>query len=162
LKLKLPIASAFLASAFFVPGLLLCVSCRTAPYLPPADFSAPGWSLRQGQAVWKPSQNRPELAGDLLLAINTNGNYWIQFAKTPFALASAQVAGGGWGIEFGGGERSWRGQGAPPLRFVWFQLPRALTGTPTEAPWKFTALADNSWRLENKKTGEYLEGRFFP
>ncbi len=148
--------------ALLVLGLLVCVSCRTATSLPPVDFSSPGWRLRQGQAVWKPSKNRPELAGDLLLAVHTNGNYLIQFTKTPFALASAQVADGRWQIDFGAGQHSWSGQGAPPARFVWFQLARVLAGRPADAPWKFTRRADNSWRLENAGTGEYLEGQFFP
>jgi hypothetical protein len=145
----------------FALGLLFCLSCRTANPLPPADFSAPGWRLRQGQAVWKPSKSRPELAGDLLLAVNTNGNFVIEFSKTPFALTSAQVADGRWRIDFGAGRHSWGGQGAPPTRFVWFQLSRVLAGTPADAPWKFTGRADNSWRLENAATGEFLEGRLF-
>ncbi len=140
-------------------GLLLCVSCRTATPLPPADFSAPGWRLRQGQAVWKPSKNRPELAGDLLLAANANGDYVIQFSKTPFTLASAQVADGRWQIALG--RHSWSGRGAPPARFVWFQLRSALAGRRTDAPWQWTRGPDNSWRLENAGAGEFLEGCFF-
>jgi hypothetical protein len=139
---------------------MLCVSCRTVPSLPPADFSSPGWQLRQGQAVWKPPGGRPELAGDLLLAVNTNGSYVIQFSKTPFTLASAQVADGRWQIELAG--HSWRGQGAPPRRFLWFQLSRGLAGLTAATPWRFTSRADHSWRLDNAGTGEFLEGQFFP
>jgi hypothetical protein len=141
--------------------LLFFVSCRTGDPLPPTDFSAPGWRVRQGQAVWKPSQSRPELAGDLLLAVNTNGNFVIQFTKTPFALASAEVVDGRWQIEFGTGQHSWRGPGAPPNRFIWFQVPGALTGKSAAAPWKFTGRAEDSWRLENPGTEESLEGQFF-
>lgn len=147
--------------ALFALGFLFCISCRTATSLPPADFSAPGWKLCQGQAVWKPSKSRPELAGDLLLAVNTNGNDVVQFSKPPFALASAQVANGRWQIEFGAGQHSWRGRGTPPARFVWFQLVRILAETPADAPWKFTRRPDRSWRLENSVTGEFLEGQFF-
>ncbi len=142
--------------------LALCVSCRTGPPLPPADFSSPGWKVQQGQAVWKPSKKRPELAGDLLLATNANGNDVVQFSKTPFSLASAQVADGAWQIEFGGGRYLWRGRGAPPARFIWFQLPRALNGVEPPRPWKFTLQAGGSWRLENTRTGEFLEGTLFP
>lgn len=116
--------------------------------------------MRQGQAVWKPSQDRPELAGDLLLAVNANGDNVIQFSKTPFTLASAQVAEGRWQIELAG--HSWRGQGAPPARFLWFQLSPALAGKVAAAPWRFTGRADHSWRLDNAGTGEFLEGQFFP
>ena len=149
------------ALPFCALALLLFVSCRTGPPLPPTDFSAPGWHVRQGQAVWKPSRDRPELAGDLLLAVNTNGDFVIQFSKTPFALAAAKVVDGRWQIEFGNGQRSWRGPVPPPQRFVWFQLPKALTGKPVAAPWKVAKRADDSWRLENAGTGESLEGQLF-
>jgi hypothetical protein len=144
-----------------VLAAFLVISCRTAPVLPPTDLSSPGWQIRQGQAVWKPSKNRPELTGDLLLAVNTNGNCVIQFTKTPFALAFAQVADGRWQIEFGSAHRSWSGQGQPPKRLVWFQLPRVLAGNPADAPWKFEQKADHSWRLNNLGAGEYLEGQIF-
>ncbi len=139
-----------------------CAGCRTANSPPPTDFSAPGWSVRQGQAVWKPSSSRPELAGDLLLATNANGNFFIQFSKIPFPLATAQVSGGQWQIEFGADRFSWHGNGAPPNRFGWFQLPRALLGGNLNGNWRFTNVTTNSWRLENPHTGETLEGEFFP
>jgi hypothetical protein len=142
--------------------LLFGVSCRTGPPLPPTDLSSPGWQLHQGQAIWKPAKNRPELAGDLLLATNANGSYVVQFSKPPFTLATAQVAAGRWQIDFGGGKYSWRGPGTPPQRFVWFQLPRLLAGNPALSPWSFTRRPDDSWRLENAHTGESLEGAFFP
>jgi len=82
-------------------ALELCVSCRTAPPLPAADFSAPGWRVMQGQAVWKPARDRAELAGDLLLATNSDGDVYVQLTKTPFPLASAEVAGDRWQIAFG-------------------------------------------------------------
>jgi hypothetical protein len=150
------------AAALLAFGFMLCVSCRTGPPLPPADFSSPGWKLRQGQALWKPSKSRPELAGDLLLATNANGDCVIQFSKIPFTLATAQVADGAWQIEFGAGRFLFRGRGPPPARFAWFQLPRALATTQPGRPWKFTRRADGSWRLENARTGEILEGVFFP
>lgn len=140
--------------------LFSCISCRTAHPLAPADFSSPGWRLLQGQAIWRPSKGRPELAGDFLLAVNADGDYVIQFSKTPFALASAQVAAGRWQIELA--RHSWRGRGAPPTRFLWFQLPLVLDGAPAAVPWRLTRRADRSWRLDNAGTGEFLEGQFFP
>lgn len=149
-----------------LPLLLAAVfaaGCRTAPPLPPADFSAPGWRVLQGQAVWKPSSHRPELAGDLLLATNANGNCFVQFSKMPFPVATAQISGGQWQIEFGADQYSWHGRGTPPGRFAWFQLPRALLATNNAGgSWKFTHPASTSWRLENLRTGETLEGGFFP
>jgi len=154
--MKLRGASLALLIAAFICG------CSTTPPLPPADFSAPGWRVQQGQAIWKPSSNRPELAGDLLLATNANGNFFIQFSKIPFPLASAQISGDQWQIEFGAGKFSWHGSGTPPVRFVWFQLPRALLGKNLDDNWQFANATTNSWRLENPQTGETLEGEFFP
>ena len=141
---------------------ILVAGCRAAPPLPPADFSAPGWRVQQGQAVWKPSSNRPELAGDLLLATNANGNIFIQFSKMPFPLATAQFSDGQWQMEFGAEKYSWHGHNAPPGRFAWFQLPPALLGGNPKDRWHFENVTTNSWRLENPHTGETLEGEFFP
>ena len=138
-----------------------CIGCRSIPRLPPADFSAPGWKVQQGQAVWKPTKARPELAGELLFVTNTDGNCFVQFTKTPFPLATAQVVGDRWQIEFGAGEHSWGGRGQPPARFVWFQLPRALAGQNLNRNWKFGSCTNDVWRLENLRTGETLEGEFF-
>jgi hypothetical protein len=147
---------------FFALGLMLGAGCRTAQPLPPADFSTPGWHIQQGQAVWKPSSDRPELAGDLLLATNANGNVFLQFSKTPFPLVTARISGSQWQIEFGADKFSRQGRGVPPDRFAWFQLPRALLGAGPGSHWKFTPPASSAWRLENPHTGETLEGEFFP
>jgi len=151
-------------SILILPALLLilCAGCRTARPFPPADFSAPGWRVQQGQAVWKPSSSRPELAGDLLLATNVNGNFFIQFSKMPFPLATAQVSGDQWQIEFGADQYAWHGRGTPLNRFGWFQLPHALLDPNLGGSWKFTRIETNSWRLQDSHTGETLEGEFFP
>ena len=127
-------------AAIFALAFLLCVSCRTSQTLPPADFSSPGWHLRQGQAVWKPPRKRPELAGDLLLATNDNGNYMIQFSKIPFTLAMAQVENGAWQIKFGNshyaGGRANRPRGFPGSNFpeLLANPPRNLRGSSPAIP----------------------------
>jgi hypothetical protein len=141
--------------------LAFCVSCRTGPPLPAADLSASGWHVQQGQAVWKPPGHRPELAGDLLFATNAAGDCFIQFSKTPFTMATAQITLGAWQIDFGSGRYVFRGRGVPPKRFIWFQLPRAFGPMDLGRPWKFTRRPDESWRLENSRTGEFLDGVFF-
>ncbi|MBI3191055.1 MAG: hypothetical protein HYZ36_00195 [Pedosphaera parvula] len=148
----------------FLPLLLAAfvAGCRTAPHLPPVDFSGGGWRVRHGQAVWKPAKTQPELAGELLLAIHANGDCIVQFDKTPFPLAAARLTGGQWQIEFGAGQRRFGGRGQPPSRFVWFQLPRAVDGAGLSSGWKLIPLGKDSWRLENARTGETLEGALFP
>jgi hypothetical protein len=141
---------------------LLQSGCRTAEPMPPADLSAPGWKVMQGQAVWKPPGNRPELAGDLIMATHTNGNCFVQFTKTPFPLATAEWIDHEWEIQFGADKYVWRGSGEPPDRFLWFQLPRALAGQEMNDSWKFEQGFGKLWRLENSRTGETLAGEFFP
>lgn len=138
-----------------------CAGCRTTKSLPPVDLQEPGWHLQQGQAIWKPTRTRPSLAGELLLATRTNGDCFVQFDKIPFPLAAAQIAGDEWHIRFGTGRYAWHGRGEPPGRFVWFQLPRALASQPLAKHWKFERNGE-SWRLENSRTGESLEGSLTP
>lgn len=149
------------AAAGLALALVCGAGCRTAAPFPPADVSAPGWHLQQGQAIWKPANNRSDLAGDLLLATNANGDYFVQLTKDPFPVVTAESVEGQWQIEFGADEHAWRGRGEPPARFVWFQLPRALLGEKIAGSWHFEMVTTNSWRLENKHTGETLEGGFF-
>lgn len=148
--------------AFLFLVSLFATGCHSLPPLPPADLLAPGWRVQQGQAVWKPSRDRPALAGEILLATQANKNFFVQFTKTPFPLATARCVDGQWQIEFGAGGRRFAGRGAPPPRFVWFQLPPVLRGQPIDDGWQFTRLEKDSWRLENSHTGESLEGMFFP
>ncbi len=148
--------------AFSILVLLFAVitgGCVTPP-LAPANLSAPGWTVQEGQAVWKATASRPEIAGDLIVATNTDGDCFVQFTKTPLTLAVAQIAAGHWQLEFGNDQYSWRGSGAPPDRFVWFQLPRAFSGAPLQADWHFQSSA-NGWQFDNSHTGEKLEGEFF-
>lgn len=141
---------------------LLSGGCRSLVPLPPADLSAPGWRMREGQAVWKPSRGRPELAGELMFAARTNGDFFSQFAKPPFTLATAQITRRRWQIELGQPGRVWSGHGEPPARFVWFELGRILDRKDSSRNWRYTGDVGGAWRLENLRTGETLEGRFFP
>ena len=155
-----PLDRCRLAAFALLLGLTLVAGCKTAPPLPPADLSSPGWRVQNGQAIWKPGSRHPELVGDLIMATNVDGRAFVQFTKDPFPLATAQTTSERWQINFSGGHRSWRGRGQPPRFFLWFQLPPALRGEELKSPWKFSHTGD-SWRLENPRRGEWLEGRFF-
>lgn len=137
--------------------LALLVSCRTPPPLPSIQLSEPGWHLRQGQAVWRPGRGKPELAGDLLFAAHNDGRFWIQFTKTPFPLVTARRDGTVWQIEFQG-HHPFSGKGEPPKRFVWFEVPRIAAEQTPASPWRMEKISKESWRIENPRTGESLEG----
>ena len=143
---------------------IVLISCQTMPPLEPADLSAPGWRVRQGQGVWKPSSARLELAGEIILATRDDGDYFVQFSKTPLTLAVAQKQGPRWRIDFGQGQRHWSGIGTPPGRFCWFELPLAMSAPakPLDHGWKLVPRDDGNWLLENSQTGERIEGFLSP
>src|SRR6185369_312406 len=139
-------------------SLLVCLgACRTGPPLPKVNLSEPGWKIQQGQAVWHPRRNAPELAGDLIVATRPDGSTLVQFTKTPFPFAVAQTTSNRWQIEFPPQNRRFSGPGKPPARIVWFQLVNALAGKPIAKNWTWQD-SPTAWRLENKSTGESLEG----
>jgi hypothetical protein len=153
----------FLQPRLLAFALLLSLAngCRTAPPLAKADFSEPGWTLHQGQAVWRSKRDAVEIAGEILLATNLNGRSLVQFTKTPFPFVTAQTTTNIWQIEAPVENRRFSGRGSPPARVIWFQLPRAYAGLPVPERWSWRSTSNN-WRLENVSTGELLEGYFEP
>lgn len=141
--------------------LMLCGGCRTAT-TSLFTASGPGWRLQQGQALWCPRSGFPELAGDLVLASHDDGRCFIQFAKTPMTLVSAQVTRTNWLIQFPAGNMSFTGHRPAPAHFAWLHLPAALAGEPLPKSLRFSAKPDGGWRLENPRSGETLEGFLAP
>ena len=148
-------------------GLLLLVlfcGCRSTPP-PSVDLSQPVWTVQQGQAVWTVSPAKKGgdgVAGEVLLATQSDGSCWVQFSKPPFNLFTAQRTPQQWHIDFKQGFKRYSGRGAPPSRLIWFQLARAVRGDPVDAPWQFNRHEDNSWQLTNSTTRERLEGYLAP
>lgn len=133
----------------------LLVACRITMPLDPVDLGEPGWSLRQGQALWHPAQgNSPELAGEILVAQGAGGRTFIQFSKPPFPIVSAQQTSRGWELRSPAEDRKWAGPGTPPSRIIWFQLPFALDGK-AKAPWQCER-ENGATLLKNGGTGEWL------
>ncbi len=155
----------FIRAGFLFPALagaiLFWSGCCTAKVerLKPAE---PDWSIQQGQAVWRPSRNRPELSGDLLLATGRDGSSVFDFSKTPLPIAKGQTTSTNWLIEFPAGHFVFSGNGLPPQRFAWLYLDAALTGEQLPSNFRFARNADGSWRLENLKSGEFIEGFLAP
>jgi hypothetical protein len=132
-------------------------ACRTpVPHLPPVNVAEPGWSLRQGQAVWRSDRHAPEIAGEVLVATHPDGRSIVQFIKVPLPLLAARIAANGWQIDFIPENRTLSGQGQPPARLLWLHVARALNGIPPPAPARLEKLAEGGWRLDNAHTGETL------
>jgi len=148
-----------LASTFLL--LSLC-GCGTIGTLSPIDLSEPGWSLREGQAVWHMPGHRPELAGEMILALNADGRCFVEFDKAPFPLVRAECGDSGWEIEFPPQELYYAGGGPPPGRLAWLQVCRGLAGREVAPPWRLERRADGSWRLENPRSQEAVEGWLQP
>ena len=141
--------------------LLFCAAgCRLIPALPPANLSEPGWRVREGQAVWRAKREAPEIAGEILLATRADGRAFVQFTKTPFPFLIGQSTTNRWQAELPTQNRRYSGPGKPPRRLMWLYLPRLLSGEAPPKGWNWRDLGGGRWQLENKKTGEMLEGYF--
>jgi hypothetical protein len=142
------------------PLLLLLAACQTVA--PPAqiNLAEPGWTVREGQAVWRPNQHAAEIAGELLVAVHPDGRGFVQFTKTPFPFAVAQSTREAWRIEFPMENKSFSGRGNPPARLIWLHLPACLEGRSLPKPWRYEReTADRLW-LQNPSSGESLDVYF--
>jgi hypothetical protein len=141
-------------------GLLVILGmtgCRTLPPLAAVNIQEPGWTVRQGQAVWQKAQKASEIAGELLIATHPDGRSVIQFMKPPFPLVVAQSSADSWQIQYVAQKRRLSGKGSPPKQMIWFQLARCFAGKYPPAYWSFEKLHEKAWRLENPRSGEALE-----
>ena len=148
-----------------VCGVMMCsvlgsiCGCRTLPPLPAANLSEQGWTVRQGQAVWRRETRAPEIAGELLVGARTNGEVFVQFTKTPFPVVIAQRTSAQWQIQAPTQNETHVGPGNPPGRVIWFRLAEALAGDSLPQPWSWRG-DQNGWSLENRTSGESLSGYF--
>src|SRR5947208_3493762 len=112
-----------LAGRNLVPLSLLALgmaasACRTNGPLPSVDINQPGWTVRQGQAVWKSKANAPEIAGELVLATRPDASSFLQFTKTPLPFVVAQTTSNSWQIQFVPQNRTFSARGRPPARLL--------------------------------------------
>ena len=155
---KPPRASRRLTRIWFLGFLALgfLSACRTAPRLPSVNVAEPGWTLREGQGLWRSQRDGPEFAGEIIIASHADGRSLVQFTKSPLPFLTAQTTPNAWQIEFIPEKRTISGRGGPPARFIWLHLARALSGAPPPASLKFQKLKDGNWHLENSASGESL------
>jgi hypothetical protein len=140
--------------------LTLTAGCRMLlPPLEPANLREPGWTVREGQAVWRLPHGKSEIAGDVLAATRHDGRAFVQFSKPGFPLVTAQATTNRWEAEFPPQNRHYAGRSAPPKRLIWLHLLRALEDQAPPENWVWHQ-DSQGWRLENAVTGESLEGYF--
>lgn len=142
--------------------VLLGGGCMTSPDKTLFAATGPGWTVRQGQAIWRPGWKYPELAGEIVLAQNSDGRSSLQFTKTLLPVVLAQTTKTNWLIQFPPQQIGFTGRGQPPQRFTWLYLSAGLTGEKLPENFQFTRSPDNGWRLENRRTGEFIEGFLSP
>jgi hypothetical protein len=146
---------------FAVGFAAFVVGCRSLPPLPAVSLAAEGWSMKNGQAVWRLPHARSEIAGDLLLATKSDGQLFVQFSKNPFPLITAQSTAKGWQVEIHPEKRRYSGRGSPSTRLIWVYLAWAASGKTLPETFSWHSNAEG-WRLENRNNGESLTGYFNP
>jgi hypothetical protein len=118
-----------------------------------------GWQVREGQAIWHPGRTQPEIAGELVTGVRGTSDRLVEFVKTPFPLVIAKSSAAGWDVRFGPDGPRFSGRGAPPDRWIWFHLRDCLEGRRSPPPgWTLNWPSQDRWHLENRSSGESLEG----
>ena len=141
---------------------MLAAGCLTPSHPPLFTAKGPGWRVQEGQALWRPGRQFPELGGELVMASDKEGRCVVQFAKTPLPLVTVQTSSTDWFIEFPARRLSFGGHQPPPDPFAWLYLPNALSGASLPAALRFQRKPDGGWRLENTRSGETVEGFLGP
>ncbi len=131
------------------PALLLC-GCTQAPVMPEVDLNEAQWRVWTGQALWEPGRARPGVVGEVLLALHDSGDTYINLAKPPLEIFSAQTHDRAWSVHLIENDKTHRGRGKPPRQFIWFYLPSVLAGrTELDLPWQVDQLDDRIWTFTN-------------
>ena len=141
--------------------LLLCfltIGCVSRQPLPPLDTSVPGWTVRQGQALWRPDAEKPEIVGDIVLSAHPQAGSFVQFSKT-LPILSARLAPDAWEFNAIAQQKVYSGGGSPPDRISWLQALLVLEGAQAASRWTVAHPSKEYLLLENAHTGERLELR---
>jgi len=137
--------------------LVMMTGCHTVPPFPTVDLKEPGWTVRQGQVIWKRERNAAGVVGEILVATRPDGRAFVQFSKNPFPMLIAQSTRSSWEAEMPIEKRRYSGRGLPPAHLIFLYVPRALAGMSLSRKWSWEKVENNGWRLENRSNGESLE-----
>ena len=146
-------------TALLAGSLVLIAGCASpagGKSAPPLDTSAPGWTVRQGQALWQPDDKKPEIVGDVVLSTHPSGMSYIQFSKT-LPILSARLYPDGWEFENTPENKRYSGSGKPPNRIAWLQLLSVLDGQETSGRWTVARPSPDYVTLEDEFRGERLQ-----
>jgi len=154
--MRFVVGLSLLAGGFYSAG------CRTGANDSLFTASGPGWRVRQGQALWRPGRNYPELGGEVVVASHPDGRCAVQFLKTPIPLVLAQTSSTNWLIQFPPRQMTFAGKNTPPSRFLWLYLRAALAEESLPSRLHFSRKPDGGWKLENTRSGETVEGYLEP
>ncbi len=123
------------------------------------NIAEPGWSVREGKAVWKEKPDSEGITGDIIVGMHWNGRSFVQFTKTTGPHVIAQLTTNTWQAQFPESNKSYSGRGRPPERFMWLHLPGGLLGGGLhETDWILARRRGGEWNLRNDLTGETLDG----
>jgi len=137
--------------------LLGAGGCRTVPPMPPVNLQQPGWTVREGQAIWRMKRGGRDVAGEFLLATRSDGHSFLQFSKNPFTLMTAQTTPNSWEVEVPTKNKRYSGHGRPPKRLLWAYVPEMLAGQVPPKGCSWQTLPNHGWKLENRVSGESIE-----
>ncbi|MEO8429449.1 MAG: hypothetical protein ABI651_20340, partial [Verrucomicrobiota bacterium] len=143
-------------------AFFLLAGCRTATPLAPVNLQEAGWNVQQGQAVWRSRRSAPEIAGELVVAMHPDGRSLVQFTKTPLPFVVAQIMIDCWQVQFVPQNKVYSGRGRRPAQLIWLHLPHCLQGDRPPRDLSWVRFENQGWRLENRSTGESLEGYLAP
>ena len=134
--------------------------CRTVPPVA-INLAEPGWTVHEGQALWRAKAGANPVVTELLAASHRDGRSWLQVSKAGLPFFSGLTSSNRWQIQLHTENRHHSAQGRPPVRLGWLQLAENLAGRPLAVGWRMTA-TDQGWRLESSVSGEQIEGFFIP
>lgn len=136
----------------------MLIGCRSGPSLVQVDVSEPGWTMVEGQAVWRTRSGAPEIVAEFQGSFHSDGRRWLEVSKAGLPFMTVRADSLSWEIRTSMRKQRFAGRGAPTHRSGWLQLSTCLAGQRPARQWAWVRRADGGWRLSNASTGEQIEG----